>query len=281
MAVKVGYAKGTCSRCGKTLTRRRPADYAVCDCYQYCPPCGKKMNPYTHEQFSGTFYVEESYDDTHEQGDGICRPTCGAVEVWSNTNPNSENYNCGGFRFREVTIPYGAIILAAKFSGYIYSDVLDDMNARIYANNVDNAKDFQEIPQVISEVLRPRTSAYVSWIQDSLGVGWREKTGLESIIQEIINRDGWQSGNAIVLLFIANTDVAKKASIYQWDYGPEYAAKLEITWGFPSPDLTPSTYGPIEGETVTGDTEAPIKILYRCPKCGYYSAQFPVEVELR
>jgi len=47
-----------------------------------------------------------------------------------------------------------------------------------------------------------------------------------------------------------------------------------------TPDLTPSTYGPIQGEDVTGDTEAPIKILYRCPKCGYFSAALPVEVRL-
>lgn len=46
------------------------------------------------------------------------------------------------------------------------------------------------------------------------------------------------------------------------------------------PDLTPSTYGPIEGDAVTGDTKAPIKILYRCPVCGYYSAQLPEEVKL-
>lgn len=47
-----------------------------------------------------------------------------------------------------------------------------------------------------------------------------------------------------------------------------------------TPDLTPSTYGSIEGEDVTGDTEAPIKILYCCPKCGHYSAQLPVGVAL-
>jgi len=239
------------------------------------------MNPYTHEQFSGAFYVGGSYDDTHEQGDGISRPTCGAVEVWSHTNPNSENYNCGGFRFREVTIPRGAIILAAKFSGYIYSDILDDMNAKIYANDVDDAKDFQETLQVISEGSRPRTSAYVPWVQDGLGVGWKEKTGLESVIQEIINRDNWREGNAVVLLFIANMNAAKKASIYQWDYGPEYAAKLEITWAFPAPDLTPSTYGPIESEEATGDTESPISVLYYCPDREYYSALRPVDVILR
>lgn len=97
MTAKIGWAEGKCSRCGKTLRRRRPADYAICDCYQHCPMCSPaytvRMNPYT-------------------------------------------------------------------------------------------------------------------------------------------------------------------------------------------PDLTPSTYGPIKGEDVTGDTEAPIKIVYCCPKCGYYSAQLPVEVAL-
>ena len=58
---------------------------------------------------------------------------------------------------------------------------------------------------------------------------------------------------------------------------PVYTVKMDPY----APDLTPSTYGPIEGETVIGDTEAPIKILYRCLKCGYYSAQLSVEVKLR
>jgi len=57
---------------------------------------------------------------------------------------------------------------------------------------------------------------------------------------------------------------------------PAYTVKMDPY----TPDLTPPTYGPIEGETATGDTKSPIKILYRCPKCGYYSAQLPVEVKL-
>jgi len=28
---EVGFAVGKCPRCGKTLRRRRPADYAVCE----------------------------------------------------------------------------------------------------------------------------------------------------------------------------------------------------------------------------------------------------------
>jgi len=50
---KTGVAFGTCSRCGKTLTRERPVTHAVCDCYKYCPvdhgkgAYGSEMTPYT------------------------------------------------------------------------------------------------------------------------------------------------------------------------------------------------------------------------------------------
>jgi len=47
--VKVGYACGTCPVCGRKICRPRPADYAVCDCWEYCPleNFTKKMEPYT------------------------------------------------------------------------------------------------------------------------------------------------------------------------------------------------------------------------------------------
>jgi len=45
-----------------------------------------------------------------------------------------------------------------------------------------------------------------------------------------------------------------------------------------TPDLTPSTYGPFEGENAKGDTDKPMDILYYCPSCRYYSALKPVEV---
>lgn len=46
MVTKIGYAIGKCGTCGKTLRRHRPAEYAVCNCYLYCPLCGEKMNSY-------------------------------------------------------------------------------------------------------------------------------------------------------------------------------------------------------------------------------------------
>jgi len=34
---EVGFVSGTCSRCGKELSAPRPADMAVCDCWEFCP----------------------------------------------------------------------------------------------------------------------------------------------------------------------------------------------------------------------------------------------------
>jgi len=56
---KVGYAKGICPNCGKTLIRKRPVDMAVCDCYLYCPLCGKEMVPYTPDLTPTTYEPEK------------------------------------------------------------------------------------------------------------------------------------------------------------------------------------------------------------------------------
>jgi len=58
---KIGFAEGKCGVCGKTLRRRRPADFAVCDCYMYCSLCGKKMTPYTPD-LSPTTYESGEID---------------------------------------------------------------------------------------------------------------------------------------------------------------------------------------------------------------------------
>jgi len=52
---QVGYASGVCSKCGKTLFRPRPADVAICDCWEYCPLCGAKMTSYTPDLTPSTY----------------------------------------------------------------------------------------------------------------------------------------------------------------------------------------------------------------------------------
>ena len=62
VAVKLGFAEGICSKCGRMLRRRRPADYAVCDCYEYCSLCGKKMTAYTPNLSPVSYKSERGFD---------------------------------------------------------------------------------------------------------------------------------------------------------------------------------------------------------------------------
>jgi len=59
-----------------------------------------------------------------------------------------------------------------------------------------------------------------------------------------------------------------------WEYCPK-GHRMEPY----SPDLTPETYGPINGK-VSGDLKSPLRIIMWCPICKYYSAQLPAEVHL-
>lgn len=182
-----------------------------------------------------TFYVGGGYDDAKESGTGILNNSDTDVYVNSYTVPSSIAYSCGGFRFRSVAIAQGSTVSAAKFSGFVGS--ADDPNLVIYGNDVDNALDFNDLQSIISEGDRPRTTASVSWVANSIGTyAWKDKTGLEEIVEEIVGRGGWNSGNALVLLFIANTDISNKAiEFFSYNASPSYAAELEVTWEVPPP----------------------------------------------
>jgi len=79
MVTKIGVACGTCPRCGKKLCRTRPADIAVCDCWEYCPQ-GHRMEPYTPDLTPSTYgpinSTRASGDLTHPLKIVMWCPTC-------------------------------------------------------------------------------------------------------------------------------------------------------------------------------------------------------------
>ncbi len=105
----------------------------------------------------------------------------------------------GQMRFTNVTIPQGATIdtayLTLKSSG---SDSGTTANSRVRGKNVDNAT----IDTTTGGFEAPPfTTAVVDW--DSIAA-WTEGTNynspeIKTVIQEIVNRAGWASGNAMVI----------------------------------------------------------------------------------
>ena len=141
----------------------------------------------------------------------------------------------GGMRFLNITIPQGATILSAylKLKANLNLAVTT-VNTRFEGQNSDDTNTFVEDPITDYEG-RPRTVAKVNcnaipaWVLGTLYTSFDIKT----IIQEIVNRGGWTSGNSIVIFWNENGSSAKIAcfrSGYSYDDSPSDAPTLEITY---------------------------------------------------
>ncbi|GEM_PF-5249847 len=109
-----------------------------------------------------------------------------------------------GMRFNGISIPQGATITSAYLE--FETDELDSgtTNLNISAENTDNATTFTTATNNISS--RSKTSA-ISWSSVS---AWNtadqkhQSPDIASIIQQVVNRSGWTSGNSMAL-FIDGT----------------------------------------------------------------------------
>jgi PKD repeat protein len=108
-----------------------------------------------------------------------------------------------GVRFAGVEIPQGATILDAYVQFQVDETSTGVTSLTIEGQAGDNAAAFTYSTRNISS--RARTSASVLWSP----VAWttvgaagpdQQTSNLSSIIQEIVNRSGWSSGNALVLI---------------------------------------------------------------------------------
>ena len=108
-----------------------------------------------------------------------------------------------GMRFNGIDIPQGAIITNAYIQ--FQTDELDSKptSLEIRGEADDNAQPFASTANNISS--RPATIASVAW----LPVAWnqvgeaslnQQTPDLSAILQEVVDRDGWVSGNSLVVM---------------------------------------------------------------------------------
>jgi hypothetical protein len=152
----------------------------------------------------------------------------------------------GGMRFQSVTIPQGATVTTAYLTLTCQgSDSLTVVNSVIIGEGVDNAAAFSNIADyqarrgtiVGGANDNNITSASVSW---NAIPAWTLDTEynspeIKTIIQEIVNRAGWASGNALVLFWddhAGNTTQVTNTRRrgYSYDGSTAKAPKLHIEY---------------------------------------------------
>ncbi len=143
-----------------------------------------------------------SSDDAEQENDAIDALYDDDIDAGWEGAPEDQNILTAGMRFQDITIPSGAAIESAiiVLNSHEAKSTDEVANITIYGEAADNAATYTEDALITD---RPATDATISWIVDTEWDLWGfyETPDLKDIVQEIIDRDGWQSGNAIAFVF--------------------------------------------------------------------------------
>jgi hypothetical protein len=142
-----------------------------------------------------------STDDVEEENGAVIKLDDDDLDVGWEGAATDQNLLSLGLRFRDITIPQGAIIDSAFITIHVHEGKLADHVCiiNISGEAADSAVTFGWTPPVTD---RPRTSASVKWTIEEEWILWKPYSSpdLGGIIQEIVNRPGWKSGNSIAMI---------------------------------------------------------------------------------
>jgi hypothetical protein len=175
----------------------------------------------------------------------------------SNTGPSDPSYAyVGGFRFQSVSVAHGATIETAKLQINHYNVKTNTVYLKVYGHDVNDSAAFSD---ATGENGRPsartKTTAGVDWDPPSWYANiWYDSPEIKTVVQEIVDRGNWASGNDMTILVADDGSAAKQNRVPKsYDTSSTYAAKLVITVNSP-PDAPTSLL--CEGQTnPTGVTD--------------------------
>jgi hypothetical protein len=103
-----------------------------------------------------------------------------------------------GYRFQNVTIPPGSTITAATLDVYVQNTSYDSPNLELYCQAADNPDTFTDGEDWFTAT-RSWTTGKGTWNATDTGTGWKTTADFAAALQEVIDRPGWTSGNAVVV----------------------------------------------------------------------------------
>ena len=158
-----------------------------------------------------TSQVTVSSDDAEEGGNNGAMTLIssdlelGEYDTWDNDPPSGieQGLQTFGIRFNDITIPKSASILKASIQFQCDNTGDTAVQMTIYGEDVGNAPTFADVAYNITT--RTKTADSAVWVVPpwaTIGeAGDLQKTvDLANIVQAIVNRDDWASGNSIVFI---------------------------------------------------------------------------------
>ena len=159
--------------------------------------------------------ITQSSDDAEEGGENgaMCNTSSdlelGEFDTWTQGGV-AQGLQTIGLRFNEITIPQGSKILAANLTFTCDVGGSNPAQLTIYGENIANAETFKDYnlnpdDHSFNITTRPRTLANAVWdIPEWTTAGdaglAQQTTDLAAIVQEIVDRGDWISGNSMVFI---------------------------------------------------------------------------------
>jgi hypothetical protein len=175
--------------------------------------------------------VAASIDDAEERASGRLYLTSSDLElVYDGGNQTV------GMRFDGVNIPLGATIVKAYVQFQVDAMSSEETLLTIEGEDIDDAPTFASSDGNISS--RTRTEASVSWSPvpwTTVGeAGPDQRTpDITSVVQEIVKRPGWSSGNALVIIITGTGE--RVAESYDGDQAA--APLLHVVYNTGAPNV--------------------------------------------
>ena len=184
------------------------------------------------------FYVAASTDDCWRRLNADYWPALNVEYLAAGYNGVANKQWGAGMRFAGITIPKGSTILTAKLTLQAYeSDTGTICNTRISAEAVDDAITFAN-DKVAFDARWANRTAQVDWngIEGfTAGLDY-DSVDFAAVIQAIVNREGWASGQAIVIFWEDFEDRGSGSGfrrVKSFDHADNAPPALTITWEEP------------------------------------------------
>ncbi len=132
-----------------------------------------------------------------------------------------------GMRFRNIAVPKEATITDAYLIFNAYQNGSGSASFRISAANEDDPSSFSSYPRYLLRNKAKTSSVTWSNIPTWLKNSSYESPQLSSVVQEVIDRPGWESGNELMLIV---SDMSGIRGAYTYQGKPSGAAQLVIEY---------------------------------------------------
>jgi hypothetical protein len=159
---------------------------------------------HSEKEATTSIQISQSSDDAEEGCDVSCpNPQQTAMDLTSGDLDLDATFWTVGLRFNNVNLPQGATIENATVQFTAQASDSGALTINVFGEDIDDAPTFTTTAGDITS--RTQTTASVSWVVADWTAGDmttdQETPNLAPIINEIIGRGGWVSGNSIVIIF--------------------------------------------------------------------------------